>query len=368
MVWESYSDAVRGLGVMSSRIYTDIFSRRSLAIALLLILLTILIPISSSVGLYRVTFIDVVRLALGYRLPEDEFVALWLRLRRTLVGAVVGALLAGGGAVSQAVFRNPLASPFTLGISHASALGVAISLILGYGGRSYTWFTTVTNPYILPLAAFTFALAQSILVLLLAYRAGLSPHALVLSSIAMSFIYQSVLALLQYLVLNELQIATIVFWTFGDLGRAGSTELTALALGFLPIAAMYIAMHLDLDLIMLGDEVAHSSGTNPRSFRFTAMAIAALGTALATSFVGILAFLCLVAPHIARSLVGGSHKYLVPASMLIGSILSIAADVLSRTILSPVILPIGIVLSFIGAPLLIALLFRGGGHGGYKGY
>ncbi|MEM3980905.1 MAG: iron chelate uptake ABC transporter family permease subunit [Ignisphaera sp.] len=201
---------------------------------------------ASSIGLYRVTFLDVVRVSLGHKLPEDEYIALWLRMRRTFVGIIVGALLAGGGVVSQAVFKNPLASPFTLGISHAAALGVAVSLTIGYGGRFYTWFTAISNPYILPFSAFIFASIQSILVLFLAYRAGLSPYALVLSSIAMSFIYQSILAILQYLVLNELQIATIVFWMFGDLSRVGNLELLILAVGFIPITLLYMFMHLDI--------------------------------------------------------------------------------------------------------------------------
>ncbi|MEM1683419.1 MAG: iron ABC transporter permease [Ignisphaera sp.] len=353
---------------MALEISTKLFSYRSLIILVLFILLLILIPIASSIGLYRVTFLDVVRVSLGHKLPEDEYIALWLRMRRTFVGIIIGALLAGGGVVSQAVFKNPLASPFTLGISHAAALGVAVSLTIGYGGRFYTWFTAISNPYILPFSAFIFASIQSILVLFLAYRAGLSPYALVLSSIAMSFIYQSILAILQYLVLNELQIATIVFWMFGDLSRVGNLELLILAVGFIPITLLYMFMHLDLDLISLSDEVAYASGTNPKRLRFIAMLIAALGTAFAISFVGILAFLCLVAPHIARSIIGNSHRYLIPSSMLIGSILAVGADIVSRVVLFPRTLPIGIVLSFIGTPLLIFLLFRGGGYSYHKGY
>ncbi|MEM4789551.1 MAG: iron chelate uptake ABC transporter family permease subunit, partial [Ignisphaera sp.] len=111
--------------------------------------------------------------------------------------------------------------------------------------------------------------------------------------------------------------------------------------------------------LSLGDEIAYSSGVNPKKSRFIATAIAALGSALATSFVGVLAFLCLVAPHVARAMVGGSHRYLLPASMLMGSILILLSDTVARTILAPRVLPVGVVLSFIGAPLLITMLFRG---------
>lgn len=337
----------------------SIFLRRYIAIAVMVVVLTIVIPLSASLGLYRVTFLDIYRLALGYRIPEDEFIVLWIRLRRVLVGVIVGALLGGAGVVAQAVFRNPLASPFTLGISHAAALGVAAALILGYGGAATHWFLSFSRPFLIPLAAFSLAIAQALLILLLAYRAGLSPYALVLSSIALSFVYQAVLALLQYIVLNEIQIATIVFWMFGDLGKAGNTELMVLALGFIPMLITYMLLHLDLDLIALSDDIAYSSGVNPKKFRFVATLVAAIGAALATCFVGVLAFLCLLAPHIARAIVGSSHKYLIPSSMLIGSILLVLSDTFGRTAFLPRTIPVGIVLSFLGAPLLIAMLLRG---------
>jgi iron complex transport system permease protein len=338
---------------------SNIFLRRYIALAVLATILFILIPLASSIGLYRVTFLDIYKMLLGYNLPEDEFIALWIRLRRIFVGAIVGALLGGAGAIAQAVFRNPLASPFTLGISQAAALGVAIALIAGYGGTVTQWFIQFARPYILPIAAFTLAIIQTVLILLLAYRAGLTPQALVLSSIALSFLYQAILAVLQYLVLNELQIAAIVFWMFGDLGKAGNTELLILATTFIPVTLAYMLMNLDLDLIAIGDEIAYTSGLNPKKFRFFATAIAALGTALATCFVGVLAFLGLLAPHIARAIVGSSHRYLLPASMMISSILLIVADTFGRTALSPRTIPAGIVLSFLGAPLLIVLLLRG---------
>lgn len=335
-----------------------IFLNRLIIIFILTVVLLLLIPIVSSLGLYNVTFFDIFRSILRRNLTEDESIVLWLRLRRVFVGVIAGALLGGAGVIAQTIFRNPLASPFTLGISQAAALGVAISLILGYGGAATHWFHVYTKPYILPLSAFLLASTQSILILVLAYKAGLSAYALVLSSLALSFLYQAILALLQYLILNELQIATIVFWMFGDLGRAGNNELLILFLGFIPTTLAYIFMHLDLDLLSLGDDVAYSSGLNTKKFKFMAMLIAALGSALATAFIGVLAFICLLSPHAAKVLVGGSHRYLVPVSMLLGSIFLILSDAISRTMFAPRVLPVGVVLSFIGAPLLISMLLR----------
>lgn len=336
-----------------------IFLHRYTVILILAVILLLLIPLSASVGLRRVSFLDVYRVLIGCRLPEEDFIALWLRLRRALVGAAVGAILGGAGVIAQSVFRNPLASPFTLGISQAAALGVAIALLLGYGGTASQWFISIARPYVLPMAAFSLAFVQTVIVLLLAYKAGLSPQALVLSSIAMSFLYQAILALLQYLVMNELQIATIVFWAFGDLGRAGNIELLVLAVSLPVIASLYLLLHLDLDLLSIGDDIAYSSGVNPKRLRLVAMMIAAVGTAVATSFVGVLAFLCLLAPHIARALVESPHRYLIPASMLIGSALLISADIIARIALHPRTLPVGVVLSFLGVPLAISMLLKG---------
>jgi len=279
----------------------NIFKRRSFIIIVLTLGLLFLIPVASSIGLRNVTFLDALKILLGVNSPEVDSITLWLRLRRVLVGVIVGGLLGGSGVIAQAVYRNPLASPFTLGISQAAALGVAVALLFGYAGRFYPFFYSISRPYLLPVMAFVFC-STSINACFypLAYKAGLSPHALVLSSIALSFLYQSILALLQYLVLNELQVATIVFWTFGDLSRPGDMELLILAIGFIPMLIAYMFIHIDLDLVSLGDDLSLASGINPRRFRLVAMIIASLGTSLATSFVGVLAFLCLLAPHIAN--------------------------------------------------------------------
>jgi iron complex transport system permease protein len=261
----------------------------------------------------------------------------------------------------QAVLRNPMASPFTLGISHAAALGVAVSLLLGVSGTTSYRVITVHSPYLLPLFAFIFSLLQVAVILALSYRAGLTERAIILAAIAISFFYQALLSLFQYLFLNELQVAMVVFWTFGDLGRIDWTGLKITVGAVVLLSIYYMARSLDLDLISLSDDVAHSSGVNPKRLRLEATIMTALGASVATSFAGVLAFLCLVAPHVARLVVGGAHRYLLPASMLTGSLLVLVADTLGRIILSPVVLPVGIVLSLVGAPLLVYLLLRGGG-------
>ncbi|MCC6040172.1 MAG: iron ABC transporter permease [Thermofilum sp.] len=348
---------------MAQRVY-ELFEKRVSLLLVLAALTVASVPATVAFGTVYKPWEVVLGLLEG---SSDVAQALVLRFRRALVSLLVGAFLGGAGVLTQAAFRNQLASPFTLGISSASALGVAVALVLGVGGRGGSWFVTFSSPAVLALFAFTFSLAQTLLVLLLAWKAGLDPRALILASISLNFLYQAVLYLVQYLVLNEIQLATVVFWTFGDLGRAGWQELSFLLAGSPVITLAYLLLHKDLDLLLLGDDVAETSGINPRRTRLITVIAAALGAALATSFVGILAFLCLLSPHLARLLIGGRHKYLVPASMLIGALILEWADAISRTILSPVVLPVGVTLSMVGAPLLVYLLLRGGPSGGHKG-
>ncbi|MCC6022454.1 MAG: iron ABC transporter permease [Desulfurococcaceae archaeon] len=339
-----------------------LFKLRRFFLVVMLVLLFILIPISVSIGTLGNTFLDVFKLLLGVEgVPTEVRTALMLRLRRVLTSVTAGVILGAGGVCMQAVLRNPMASPFTLGISHAAALGVALSLILGFGGVTQYRVVYAYNPYVLPVFAFISSLLQVFIILTLAYRAKLTERALILAAIAMSFFYQAILSLVQYLALNELQVAMVVFWTFGDVGRADWVAVKVMAVVAGVLTTYYIIKSLDLDLISLGDDMAYASGVDPRRLRLEVTLASALGTSVVTAFTGVVAFLCLVAPHIARLVVGSSHRYLIPTSMLVGAILLLVADDVGRTVVSPVFLPAGIVLSLIGAPLLLYLLLRGGG-------
>ncbi len=334
--------------------------RRLILIIVLSVLLALLIPLAISVGIYDITLLDVPRALSGDDLPVEARAVLLLRARRVFASVVLGGILGVGGVCMQAVLRNPMASPFTLGISHAAALGVALSLILGVTGFVGYRVVQVYNPFIISLFAFGFALLQVTVILTLAYRAGLTERSLILAAIAVSFFYQAILSLVQYLLLNELQLAMVVYWMFGDVGRVEWTGLWILIGVFVFVALYCFFRAMDLDLMSLGDDIASSSGVNPKKLRLEVTLVAALGASVSTAFAGVLAFLCLVAPHIARLLLGGSHRYLVPSSMLTGALLALLADTLGRVVIRPMVLPAGIILSLIGAPLLVFLLVRGG--------
>lgn len=299
---------------------------------------------------------------------SDISTVVWdLRLRRVLAAIVIGAILGGSGTAIQASMRNPLASPFTFGLSSAASLGVAVALLILQVGTVQRFQIYVYNPFIVSIFAFAFSLMQVLIILLLAYKAGLNAGALVLSSIAISFAYQAILFLLQYLYLNEILVSTVVFWTFGDLGRIAWPEFNLVTLLSIIVVLPYLLYRsMDYDLILSGDELAKSSGVRPERIRLETTIIAALGTALATSFVGVIGFVCLIAPHAARLLVGGGHRYLMPTSMILGSLILTISDTIGRVIIAPTIIPVGIMTSLVGVPLLVYLLVRGGKHG-YSG-
>ncbi|MEM2321342.1 MAG: iron ABC transporter permease [Candidatus Bathyarchaeia archaeon] len=310
-------------------------------------LIFLLIPVSISLGWYRASLLDILRVLF---MPDNSQLSIivWdLRLRRVLAAIIIGAILGGSGAAVQASMRNPLASPFTFGLSHAASLGVALALLIIQEGTIQRFQIYIYNPFIISLFAFIFSLIQVLIILVLAYRAGFSAGALVLSSIAISFAYQAALDLLQYLYLNEILVSTIVFWTFGDLGRIAWTELHLIALvSTIIIIPYFIYRSFDYDLILSGDDLASSSGIRPERIRLETTII----SALATSFVGVMGFVCLIAPHAARLLVGGGHKYLTPTSMLMGSLILTLSDTVGKTIFAPMIIPVGIMTSMIGVP------------------
>lgn len=335
--------------------------KKMLFISILLSLLVLLIPLAVSMGTYNAGLLDVFNVLLGNNdLSTEVKAVLLLRTRRVFASILLGGILGVGGVCIQAAMRNPMASPFTLGISHAAALGVALSLILGVSGSVRYRVIQVSNPYITTLFALGFALVQVVIVLTLAYRAGLTERSLVLAAIATSFFYQAVLSLVQYLLLNELQLAVVVYWLFGDIGRVDWTGLWVLTVVFVFTALYCFLRAIDLDLISLGDDVAASSGVDPKRLRLEVVLIATVGASISTAFAGVLAFLCLVAPHVSRLLLGGTHRYLIPGSILTGALLTLVADTLGRLIIKPMVLPAGIILSLIGAPLLVLLLVRGG--------
>lgn len=295
-------------------------------------------------------------------------VILKIRLPRVLGAVVSGVALSVSGCVIQSLLRNPLASPFTLGISGASAFGAAFAIVVLGAGSSYTGsndMETITNPYLVTISAFLWSLASVFVILMLSKNKGATPEIIILSGIIISSLFGAGISAMQYFS-DNVQLASIIFWTFGDLGRATWNDILILTILILPSLFYFLWQSWNYKSLQAGDEYAKSLGINPVATRLIGMIIASLITASVVSFYGIIAFVGLVVPHIVRRIIGGDELFLIPASALFGGLFLLLSDTLARTIISPVVLPVGILTSFLGAPLFLFLLIKGIGKGYWK--
>lgn len=288
-------------------------------------------------------------------------IVLWnIRLPRILAGLIAGAGLALAGCVMQTGLRNPLASPSTLGLSSAAAFGANIAIVFFGAGaaRNTAGAVTIYNPYVVTLFAFIFSVVAMFLILTLARLKGFSPEAIILAGVAFSSLFSAGSALIQYFA-EDYQIAAMIFWTFGDLGRVAWPEIGILSF-FTLLAFIYFLLHRwDLNALDSGDDVAKSLGVNTDSLRFKTMLLASLLTAINVSFLGIIGFVGLIAPQMMRRVIGLNHRFLIPASAVTGAAVLLLSDTIARTVISPVVLPVGAITSFFGAPLFLFLLIKG---------
>jgi len=325
---------------------------------ILLIILFLSAIYAMCVGDYRLTVNQVVDVLIGSGTSNAELVIWNIRLPRVFAAIIAGASMAVAGAVMQCILRNPLASPFTMGISHGAMFGASLAIILlGAGGAESTGRIFVNNPYSITVFAFLGALIGVLVILLLAKLRGLSPEAMILAGVAMSSLFTACTMLIQYFA-DDLQLAAMVYWTFGDLGRPLWDEIYIMVAIMIPALLYFIYKRWDYNALEAGEETAKSLGVNTERTRLVGMFIASLLTAVTVSFLGIIGFVGLICPHIVRIFIGGDYRFLIPVSALFGAVLLLIADTFARTIISPIVLPVGILTSFMGAPMFLYLLMR----------
>lgn len=280
--------------------------------------------------------------------PMQAAIVLQLRLPIALMAIAVGAALGVSGAVMQAILRNPLASSYMLGISSAAAFGAALAIVAGA-------ILPLGQEWAIPGAAFLFAALACALVGGMGQLRGAGPEMLVLAGIACLFLFQALLALLQFLASPE-ALAQIVFWVFGSLLRATHGTCAIVA------AALVIALPLllrdawRLTALQLGEDRAGALGVNVAALRLRGFVIVSLLTGVAVAFVGTIGFIGLVAPHIARLLLGEDQRHLLPAAAPVGALLLSCASVASKLILPGTVIPIGILTALIGVPFFAWLI------------
>jgi len=245
-----------------------------------------------------------------------------------------------------------------MGISQGAGFGAAFALIALVPAAGSAAFSMMSgNPYAVVIAAFAGSLAGIFIILLLARFAGLSPQAMVLAGIAMGTLFSAATMLLQYFA-DDIKVASVIFWTFGDMGRAGRRDVLAMFLITAPALAYFTLNRWKYNALEAGEETAKALGVNTERLRLIGVLTASLVTSVSVAFLGIIGFVGLVAPHMMRRVVGGDHRYLIPVSAVFGGLLLLAADTVSRTIISPAVLPVGILTSFMGVPLFIYLIWK----------
>lgn len=279
-------------------------------------------------------------------------VIVWdIRLPMTSMAILVGMSLATAGVHMQTILGNPLASPYTLGFSAAAGFGAALAILTGVTLPLVPWLT-------IPLAAFVMCAAAATVVFAFARMRGMSPEIMVLAGIATLFLFQSAQSLVQYMASPEV-LQSIVFWLFGSLLRANWMNVPIVAVVFAVSSLAVLPNLWQLTALRLGDARAAAIGINVQALRIKLFGLVVLLTAGAVAFVGTIGFIGLVAPHIARMLVGEDQRLLLPMSALMGAVIMTGASVLSKVVSPGGVIPIGIVTAIIGVPFLFFLILRG---------
>lgn len=336
----------------------DKYVKRKVFIIFLTIALLILFSVYAiNAGSANVTVKNIITALMGSADDRINIIVWNIRLPRILAAVVAGLGLSMAGCVMQSILKNPLASPFTLGISQGATFGAALAIVVFGAGASTSDSVIINNPYIVVVFAFLGSMASTVVVLMLAKNFRATPETLVLSGVALSSLFSAVTMILQYFA-DDVRVASIVFWTFGDIGRASWSDLALMGIVVVTCAVYFMINRWNYNAMESGEESAKGLGVEVEKVRLLGMLACSFIAAVITSFVGIIGFIGLIGPHIMRRLIGSDYRFLIPASGLLGALVLLLSDTFARTIISPVILPVGAVTSFLGAPLFLYLLAR----------
>lgn len=329
--------------------------RRAMTVAVLAVMTVIALIVDLITGPAGLGLGQTLGALFGAEVPRAASVIVWdVRLPVAVMALLVGGALAMAGAEMQTVLENPLAEPFTLGVSSAAALGAAVAIVLGISLPLLPPVWTISGN------AFVFALGVLALLQAMGRLRGGGPQSLILLGIALNFTAAALLSLLQFVASAD-ALQQLVFWTMGSLASARWPGIAMLALLLAATLPFAIRASWQLTALRLGEDQALSFGVNVTRLRRWAMVRVGLLAAGAVSMVGVIGFVGLAGPHIARMLVGEDHRYFLPASLFTGAVLMSAASTLSKTVVPGVLLPVGLVTSLIGLPVFFWLILRGRG-------
>lgn len=319
--------------------------KTALCTTLLLVLLFVLTIVGVCIGSVAIPLSTVVEAVFGTgngsnASQSSVFIIRNIRLPRVVCAVLAGSALALGGLVFQSVFRNPMADSYILGVSSGASCLIGFNMLLAIGiGNTFA------------------ALIGSICTTAMLFATAKGDHSrLLLSGIAVNFLLSALTTLTIYL--GRRQLDTVLYWTMGSLSGSSWPKAVVLSAVVLVSSIVLTARASVLDILLLDDSTAISSGLDAKVARMLLLAMASALTAVVVSFCGIIGFVGLMSPHFARLIIGAKHRGLIPTSMLLGSVILLLSDILSRSIVAPSELPIGIITSILGAPVFLVLLRR----------
>ncbi|KAB0267706.1 FecCD family ABC transporter permease [Microvirga brassicacearum] len=337
--------------------YRALVRRKKLVLLALTVVLILSVIADLGLGPARYSMREVVLALVGsVEVPHQVSVVLWdIRMPVALTAVVVGAALSAAGAQMQTILNNPLASPFTLGISAAASFGASLALVFGVGLLPFA------IEYVVSINALIMAMAAALFIHLMSQKRGVTVETIVLLGITLVFTFNALLALVQFLA-SEQALAAVVFWTMGSLTRATWPKLAIMTLVLAVSLPVFVRRAWALTALRLGDDKAASFGVNIRRVRLETMLVVSVLAAVPVAFVGTIGFIGLVGPHIARMLIGEDQRFFLPASVLSGAAMLSLTSVISKSILPGSIIPIGIITALVGVPFLFSLIMTNRGR------
>lgn len=339
----------------------NVAKAKKIAIILILLALVFLFfVVSVFVGSGTLSFKEVFLAIFNKGSETARLIVRRIRFPRVIAALIAGGGLAVSGLVMQTVLKNPLASPTTLGVSNAAVFGANFAIIVVGAGAFHSthgsWLS-ISNPYLVSTFSFLSAIIAAGSILLLARLKNLNASAIVLAGVAVSAIFQAGTTLIQYFA-SDTQVASAVYWTFGDLGRASyKTDLIM----FIVVAVSTLFFFLkrwDFSAMSGGLAYAKTLGVNTRFMTIMSLLLASLITSVTVSFLGIIGFVGLTAPQFMKRIVGDDYRYLLPSSFLAGALLLLISDILGRLPIFGTSVPVGVITSLIGGPVFLAILLR----------
>lgn len=340
--------------------YNASLARKVSFIVLLLLMLLLTICLSSSAGGREVDVLAIPGIILDYILgveqpfPSDawwdSYIICEVRLPRILTACVAGASLAVCGAAVQSLMNNPLASPYTLGISSGASFGATLAIVMGFS------MGTFIGAYGVAFNAFLFGMVPVIVVLLISRAVRLSPVALILIGVAISQFFGS-LSTLVFLGADEGSIEAAYLWDIGSLTNVTWSDFRLMAIMMVVGSILLYTVSWKFNILTLGEDSAKTMGVDVEKFRVLALALLALMTMSVVAFVGVIGFIGLMAPHMVRAVIGSDNRYVLPASLVAGALTLLVADSIAR-IASADALPVGTVMALFGAPVFLYLIMK----------